>query len=141
MQQVISTDGTPDDPTTKLTRALLSCGVVAGPIYIGVGLIEMITRPGFDLRRHSLSVLANGDWGWIHSAMLVITGLLTIACAIGIWRALHPGRAGTWGPLLVGLYGLGLIGAGFFSADPALGFPPGTPAGAHSISWHGAVQL
>jgi len=36
---------------------------------------------------------------------------------------------------------LGLIGAGFFSADPALGFPPGTPADAHAISWHGALHL
>jgi hypothetical protein len=46
-----------------------------------------------------------------------------------------------WGPLLLGLYGLGLVGAGIFTADPALGFPPGTPADARSVSWHGLLHL
>ena len=47
--------------TAKLTHALLVCGVVAGPLYILVGVIEMLIRPGFDLRRHSLSLLSNGE--------------------------------------------------------------------------------
>jgi hypothetical protein len=34
-----------------------------------------------------------------------------------------------------------LIGAGFFTADPAFGFPPGTPADAHTISWHGLLHF
>jgi hypothetical protein len=129
------------EATNKATRTLLACGLVAGPVYILVGVIEMLIRPGFDLRRHSLSLLSNGDWGWIHIAMLVTTGLLTIAGAVGMRRALRGGRGGTWGPLLVGLYGLGLIGAGVFVADPALGFPPGTPADANTISWHGIMHF
>lgn len=36
--------------TAKLTRDLLACGVVAGPLYILVGVIEMLIHPGFDLR-------------------------------------------------------------------------------------------
>ena len=40
------------------------------------------------------------------------------------WRG---GRAGTWTPLLLGIYGACLIGAGIFVADPGAGFPPGTP--------------
>jgi len=37
---------------------------------------------------------------------------------------------------------LGLIGAGFFVADPMNGFPPGTPAGMPSaISWHSMLHL
>jgi hypothetical protein len=31
------------------------------------------------------------------------------------------------GPLLLGLYGVGLIGAAMFTADPGMGFPPGAP--------------
>jgi hypothetical protein len=123
--------------TTKLTRALLACGGIAGPLYILVGVIEMLIRPGFDLRRHSLSLLSNGEGGWIHIAMLVTTGLLTIAGAVGMRRVLRGEPGGTWGPVLVGLYGLGLIGAGVFVADPALGFPPGTPPDANTISSHG----
>jgi len=141
MQTVTSKEGTPAHPATRLTRVLLSCGVVAGPLYIIVGMIEMLTRKGFDPTRHDLSLMSNGDWGWIHISMLVLTGLLTIAGAVGMRRVLrgHPG--GTWGPVLLGVYGLGLIGAGFFTADPALGFPPGTPADAHAVSWHGLLHF
>ena len=64
---------------TKLTRALLFCGVVAGPLYVIVGAIEMLTRPGFDVTRHDLSLMSNGDWGWVHSSLLILTGLLTCA--------------------------------------------------------------
>jgi len=127
--------------TSKVTRALLTCGVIAGPLYIVVGLLEMLTRPGFDPTRHDLSLMANGEWGWIHIALLITSGLLTIAGAVGMRRVLGGSRGGTWGPLLVGLYGVGLIGAGFFVADPALGFPPGTPEDAHAVSWHGLLHF
>jgi Protein of unknown function (DUF998) len=139
MQHNITQSDTASDAT--LTRALLLCGVVAGPLYVIVGGIETLTRPGYDPTRHDLSLMSNGDWGWIHSSLLVLTGLLTCAGAIGMWRVLHGGQGGTWGPRLVGLYGLGLIGAGFFSADPALGFPPGTPADARAVSWHGLLHI
>ena len=139
MQHSISQDNTSRD--AKLTRVLLLCGVVAGPLYVIVGVIEMLTRPGFDPTRHDLSLMSNGDWGWIHISLLILTGLLTIAGAVGMRRVLRGGRGGTWGPLLLGIYGLGLIGAGFFTADPALGFPPGTPANAHAVSWHGLLHF
>lgn len=126
---------------TKLTRALLICGLIAGPFYIVVGLIQALTRPGFDLMRHDLSLLANGDLGWIQITNLVLTGLLVGAFAVGMRQALYAGPGRTWGPILLGVYGLGLIGAGFFIADPAFGFPPGTPADAHTISWHGLLHI
>ena len=65
MQHSISQNDTSSD--AKLTRALLLCSVVAGPLYIFVGVIEMLTRPGFDVTRHDLSLMSNGDWGWIHN--------------------------------------------------------------------------
>jgi uncharacterized protein DUF998 len=124
-----------------LTRALLVCGIVAGPIYVVVGVIEMLTRTGFDLRRHSLSLLSNGDLGWVNMTLFVAAGVLVLAGAIGIRRALRGGRAGLWAPVLLGVYGLGLIGAGLFTADPAFGFPPGTPADANAVSWHGLLHF
>jgi hypothetical protein len=141
MQHVMAKDDSSGVPGTKLTRALLSCGVAAGPIYIIVGAIEAFTRPGFDPTRHDLSLLSNGNLGWIHISLFVLTGLMTIAGAVGMRQVLIGSRGGTWGPLLVGIYGLGLIGAGFFVADPALGFPPGTPANAHAVSWHGLMHF
>lgn len=49
----------------KLTNALLICGMIVGPFYIMVGIIQALTRPGFDILRHDLSLLANGSLGWI----------------------------------------------------------------------------
>jgi hypothetical protein len=91
--------------------------------------------------RHDLSLLANGDLGWIQITNLVLTGLLVVAFACGVRQAFTAGRGQTWGPILLGVYGIGLIGAGFFTADPAFGFPPGTGASVHSISWHGLLHI
>lgn len=126
---------------TQRTRALLACGAIAGPLYIIVGLIQIFIRPGFDVTRHDLSLLSNGDLGWIQIANFLVSGLLVIAGAIGMRRVLRGSRGGTWGPLLIGVYGVGLIGAGLFIADPMNGFPPGTPVGTNAISWHGILHL
>src|SRR5437762_14278058 len=90
---------------TKLTRALLICGLIAGPFYIVVGLIQAFTRPGFDIMRHDLSLLANGGLGWIQITNLVLSGILVIAGAVGMRQALHGGGGRTWGPMLLGIYG------------------------------------
>lgn len=113
----------------RSTRALLACGMLAGPLYLILGLIQAFTRPGFDITRHDLSLLANGAMGWVQVANLMVSGLLVIAGALGMRRALHSGPGRTWGPLLVAIYGLGLVGAGIFKADPSFGFPPGAPEG------------
>jgi hypothetical protein len=36
----------PSDLNPSLTRALLACGVAAGPLYLGVGLAHALARPG-----------------------------------------------------------------------------------------------
>ncbi|SRR6266568_830727 len=123
--------------STSAAKALLTCGVVAGPLYVGVGALEMLTRPGFDPLRHDLSLLSNGDFGWIHTSLLIVSGLLVVASSVGMRSAL----ASAWAPRLIALYGLGLIGAGMFAADPAYGFPIGTPADEHAVSWHGLLHL
>ncbi len=125
----------------RQSRALLICGLIAGPFYLVVGLIQALTRPGFDMLRHDLSLLANGELGWIQITNLVLTGLLVGAFAVGVRQALPAGRGRTWGPILLGVYGIGLVGAGFFTADPAFGFPPGTPMDAHAMSWHGLLHF
>ena len=128
--------------TANQTRNLLACGVLAGPLYIVVGVLEVVFRDGFDIRRHALSLMSNGALGWIQIATFALCGCLVIAGAVGVRQALHPGRAGTWGPLLLGIYGLGLIGAGAFIADPMDGFPPGTPPGPPAVmSWHGPLHF
>ena len=109
------------------TRTLLRAGIIAGPLYLLIGYTQAFTRDGFDLRRHPLSVLANGELGLIQTLNFVVAGLLVIMGAVGVRRVIRGTRAGTWGPILFGVFGLGMLGAAAFPADPAPGFPPGTP--------------
>ncbi|MGQ0569129.1 MAG: DUF998 domain-containing protein [Armatimonadota bacterium] len=125
----------------KPTKTLLTYGIVAGPLFVIAGLVQMAIRPGFDITRHPLSLLANGDLGWIQTLNFLATGVLLITGAVGVKRALQSGPGGRWAPLMLGLYGLSLIGGGIFRADPALGFPPGTPLENNPISWHGMLHF
>lgn len=115
---------TTDRTRTHLTRTYLTLGASAGPIYVVVATVQALTRTGFDIRRHPVSVLANGPLGWIQIANFVVTGLLVIAAAAGLRRARQAG----WGPRLLGVYGVGLVLAGVFVADPVNGFPVGAAA-------------
>ncbi|MET9241686.1 DUF998 domain-containing protein [Nonomuraea sp. NPDC003709] len=122
-------------------RLLLGCGVAAGPFYVIVALAQAFTRQGFDLARHPWSFLANGELGWIQTANFVLTALATIAAAAGLRRALAPGRGARWAPILVGVFGASMIGAAIFPADPAMGFPAGTPEGPGVITLSGTLHL
>jgi hypothetical protein len=129
-------------PGIRVTRSLLGYGLVAGPFYVVVALLQAALRPGFDLTRHDVSLLSNGPWGWVQIVNFCLTGAMVIACAIGVHRALRGQRGGTWGPPLLGLYGLGLIAAGIFVADPMNGFPAGAPAGHPAIiTVHGMLHM
>lgn len=115
------------DRGAAITRSLLGYGVIAGPIYLAVGLIQAFVRDGFDLARHSLSVLANGPGGWVQTANFLVTGLMVIAAAVGIARVpAVKARAACW---FLGTFGASMIVAAAFRADPVDGFPPGTPEG------------
>jgi hypothetical protein len=115
--------------SSRLTKTLLLCGTLTGPLFFAVAIVQALTRPGFNIRLNAISQLSLGDLGWIQIASFLLTGLLALACAIGVRRQLKGQKGGTWGALLVGTFGLGLIVAGIFRADPGFGFPPGAPAG------------
>lgn len=85
-------------------------------------------------------MLANGELGWLQMTNLILAGVLTGAFAIGLRRVLATGRAATWAPRLIACYGAGLVCAGIFRADPAQGFPPGTPLDAAGMSGAGVAH-
>jgi hypothetical protein len=127
-------------PTTA-TRTLLACGVAAAPLFIVVALAQMVARDGFDPARHPLSLLSNGDLGWVQITNFIVAGLLFFAGAVGMRAILRPGPGGTWGPRLIGALGVALVWGGVFVADPAQGFPPGTPPGVpDQLSWHSILH-
>jgi len=113
------------------TRALLTCGAIGGPLFIVVFLIVGATRADYSAFLHPISSLSYGDLGWTQAANFIITGLLFLTFAIGLRRVFRvqtePSNGSFWGPVLLGLMGIGLIGAGLFTADPLNGYPPGTP--------------
>ena len=92
-----------------------------------VFLIEGATRPGYGARRHYVSQLSLGEGGWMQIANFLLCGLLSLCFALGLRRTLQGSTGATWGPLLLAVFGLGLIVAGIFVTDPALGYPPGAP--------------
>ena len=100
-----------------------------GPLFVVVGLVQALTREGFDLTRHPLSLLSLGDRGWVQIANFIVAGVLMLAFAVGTRRSLGDGPGRPWAPVLFGLYGVGLVLGGAFTADPALGFLAGTPDG------------
>ncbi|MEQ4720210.1 DUF998 domain-containing protein [Nonomuraea sp. B19D2] len=125
-------------PTTR--TSLLLCGAIGGPLFVIAFLIEGATRTDYDPLRHPVSSLALGPSGWMQIANFVVTGVLMLFFAVGLRRALHAaGRGSTWGPLLVGAYAIGLIGAGVFVTDPVGGYPLGTPVQGVR-TWHGALH-
>ena len=92
---------------TRSSNILLLCGVVAGPLYVVAGVFQ-VPRVGFDPTRHRISLMSNGDLGWIQIANFLVTGLLVIACSVGMRRsASRRGRnvgAVAGGPLWVGAH-------------------------------------
>lgn len=122
---------------TATGRALLRCGAAAGPVFVVLGLAHAALRPGFDMAKHPVSMLALGDTGWIQTASFLVSGLLTLLWAVGLRRV----AAARWLPVAVAALGVGLVAAGAFPADPALGFPDGAPAGApEAMSATGALH-
>jgi hypothetical protein len=116
----------------RTRRARLACLAAAGPLYLASGLTQAVTRDGFDLTRHPLSLLSNGSLGWIQISTFMAAGALTIVGATGL----------PWARRLVALYGAGLIAAGAFVADPMDGFPVGTPPGPpETVTWHGMLHF
>jgi Protein of unknown function (DUF998) len=108
---------------------LVACGALVGPLFIAVVVVQALTRSGYDLAEHPISLLTLGEFGWIQSANFVVAGVLAAAFAVGVRRALRPGRGARWTPLLIGVFGVGLVVAGVFRPDPSYGFPPGSPEG------------
>lgn len=126
---------------TRSTSQLLTAGIIAGPFYISLSLIQAFTRDGFDWVRHPASMLSLGDLGWIQISTFVLTGLMYVAGGVGLGRVLTDGIGRTWIRRLFIMVGIAMVIGGVFVADPGMGFPPGTPPGMPTeMSWHSTIH-
>ena len=122
------------------TRLLLICGALAGPFFTIVWFIAGLKRANYDPMRYPISSLSMGESGWIQIANFLVTGSLILAFSVALRQILRQPSGSVWGPLLIGLVGLGLIGAGFFVTDPLNGYPPGTPLIPTERTTHGILH-
>ncbi|QSB12819.1 DUF998 domain-containing protein [Natronosporangium hydrolyticum] len=128
-------------PVSASTRRLLLAGAWAGPFFFASAGIQMATREGFDITRHPISQLATGGPGWVQIATFIVAGMGILALAAGVARTLTTGTGRRALPILLTIFGLGLIASGAFPMDPEHGFPVGTPDGpVAQMSWHSMVH-
>lgn len=119
-------------------RLLLAGGAIGPLLFIVVFLIEGATRPGYSPWQDAVSALSLGPGGWVQVTNFIICGALIFGFAFGLKHVLHTGRGSTWGPILLGLVGLCMIGAGIFVTDPGLGYPH--EASTIALTVHGTIH-
>ena len=120
---------------TNAHPLLLGAGLVAAGLFVAITLVEIFIRPGFSIQRHAISMLSLGERGWLMAAIFIISGLLTLAFALGFWKA----SGAVFATVLIALYGAGLVLAGIFPAPAGMGFPPGTPEDMQPVMDRGAT--
>jgi len=126
------------DVAAAMTRSMLGWGVVAGPLYIAIGIALAVTRDGFKPTEHALSLLMLGHGGWMQRTNLVVAGVLVLVAAIGVGRALRYSHRRTSTALVTAIFAVALIASSVFAPDPANGFPPGST---ESVTASGVMHL
>ncbi len=127
---------TPERPPSRPSR-LLVAGLLVGPLFTAAYLTQGAFRGnGYSPLRHPISSLALGPQGGEQIASFGVCGLLVVLFSIGLRRTLRTGPGALAVPLLVAVWGVGLIGAGVFVTDPVGGYP----TAASPVTWHGQLH-
>jgi len=123
------------------TALLLRLGALSAPLFIVMFFLAGSMHPDYNWLRYPISSLSIGPLGWMQILNFVIAGSLMILLALGLRRSFDArSRGALWGPLLVALAGLGLVGAGIFVSDPLFGYPPSLPLVLKQFTWHGHLH-
>jgi Protein of unknown function (DUF998) len=123
---------------SRKTQLLLVCDAIGWIVFTATFLITGATRRGYDPWRQAISALSLGPGGWVQQVNFIGLGTLLVVSAFGWRQALRPGTGWRAYPVLKGITGIGLIGAGFFAQDPAPGSPPGAVQTAPTL--HGDIH-
>jgi hypothetical membrane protein len=105
----------------RVTRALIACGLIAAPVFAAFVLAATWATPGYSHVSETISQLgADGrPRAGIIDAGFVVSGLLTAAFAIGVYRWIRgrPASKAALAALLVNATGIVL--SGVFADNPA----------------------
>jgi hypothetical membrane protein len=124
---------TPARPPHRPNR-LLRAGLVAGPLFVAFFLVQPLFRDHYHPMRDPVSELSLGPAGWVQVVSFLIAGTLCLLFALGLRRALRPGPGSRAAPLLLAIWGVGLLGAGTFRTD-RLGATPTWPGQMHDLAF------
>ena len=126
----------------RSTRSLLLAGAFAGPLFYLSAIVQMLTRPGFDVRIHPLSQLSTGDLGWIQILTFVLVGLGLICLSVGHRRVVTGGIGRAAIPVLIAIGGRVSSQPASSRRTPRTGSPsvsptarPPNPPGTLSCTW------
>jgi hypothetical protein len=135
----VKEDSTDRAPVPRTILLWLTVGVAGAALFTIIYLIEGATRSGYSAWRLAISALSLGSGGWIQQANFVVFGVCTLCMAVA-WRSALKGSGYAIAyPIIRGIEGLALIMVGFFSQDPALGYPPGTALSTPTL--HGEIHI
>ena len=106
---------------------MLVCGACGSALFVIVFLLEGCFRSNYKSLEHPISSLAIGNDAWIQQLNFILTGISITLFAFGLRKSIKPSFGAFAGPLLIGMAGIGLIGAGICSTDPIYGYPMDMP--------------
>ena len=95
-------------------KVLLWCGLVGGPLFLAVFLLNDRFKADYDPVRDYVSEASIGPGGWVQIANFLVTGALVVAFSLAARRVVS-----RWTGILLTLFGAGLMLAGVFVTDPA----------------------
>lgn len=108
-------------PPPALRRLQAVAGVLA-PVGFTVSVVaQSLARDDHHLLHDPASALAAGPEGWIQNLTFAVAGGLILAFGLGLHLTIQPPRHFDPGPQLLGLFGLGLVGAALWPAVDASG--------------------
>jgi len=111
-----------------LFRFVALCGMTAPVLMLVLWTVASLMRPGYDQLSQYGSELGTGPNAIIMNTNFVITGLLIIAFATGLFAIIRRVRWIQIGSIMLGVFGVGEVAGGFFPCDP------GCPITAQSVS-------
>jgi len=129
-----SADGGPHGAGPRRWARWVTQAAMAAPAgFFAVMMILGLVTPGYDWLARYGSELSLGPLGWIMIADFVALGLVELALAAVLGRAIGDRLSGRVATAAVGLLGAAFVTAGICVTDPAR-----LLAGAHT--WHGVVH-
>lgn len=110
------------------TRALALAGIFAPVWFTTLVIVQGFLLPDYSHVRLPVSALAAWPTGWIQALNFYISGVLMMAFAFALHRAVQPTARGRMGFALLFMGGIGIVLAGVFPWRMVNGVPTEPPA-------------